>query len=115
MAVAPSILTRILIIVAAVLIAAAGGAAWWIASAADPVTTDAIGDSVQVRPRGQLPVFVESDDAKALYRFAVEHPEILGFMPCVCGCVDLGHTSNRSCYVKAETADRVTFTSHAAT
>jgi hypothetical protein len=115
MAVAPSILTRLIIVIAAVLIAAGGGAMWWVASAADPVTTDSIGDSVQTRARGQLPEFVEGDDAKALYTFAVAHPEILGFMPCVCGCVDLGHTSNRSCYVKAETRDRVTFTSHAAT
>jgi hypothetical protein len=115
MAVTSSVVTRIVIIVATVLIAAGGGAAWWIASAADPVTTDSIGDSVQTRARGQLPEFVEGNDVKALYAFAVAHPEILGFMPCVCGCVDLGHTSNRSCYVKAETPDRVTFTSHAAT
>src|SRR5438093_1164297 len=115
MAASPGIVTRTLIIVAAVLIAAGGGAMWWLASAADPVTTDSIGDSVQTRARNQLPVFAESDGTKALYRFAVDHPEVLTFMPCVCGCVDEGHTSNRSCYVKAETADRVTYTSHAAT
>jgi len=114
MAVAPSLVTRLLIIAAAVLLAAGGGAAWWIASAADPVTTDAIGDSIQTRARGQLPVFAVSAREQALYKFAVERPDILGFMPCTCGCVDFGHTSNRSCYVKAETADKVTFTSHAA-
>jgi hypothetical protein len=36
-------------------------------------------------------------------------------MPCTCGCERFGHTSNRSCYVKDERGDRVTFTSHAAT
>ena len=108
-------MTRILLVVAVVLICAGGGAAWWLASAADPVTTDQIGDQVQTRDRGQLPVFADSEDARALYRFAVEHPEVLSFMPCVCGCVDFGHTSNRMCYIKAETAQRVTFTSHAAT
>jgi len=106
---------RLLLVAGLVLLLAGGGAAWWLASAADPVTTDAIGDQVQTRPRGQLPVFAEGEDARALYRFATEHPEIVAFMPCVCGCVDLGHTSNRSCYVKAETPSRVTFTSHAAT
>ena len=106
---------RLLLVAGVVLLLGGGGAAWWLASAADPVTTDQIGDSVQTRDRGQLPVFAEGDDAKALYRFAVEHPEVLAFMPCVCGCVDLGHTSNRSCYIKAEPSQRVTFTSHAAT
>ena len=108
-------MTRLLLVAAIVLILGGGGAAWWLAAAADPVTVDKIGDRVQTRPRGQLPVFAEGADARALYTFAVEHPEVLSFMPCVCGCADLGHTSNRSCYVKAETADRVTFTSHAAT
>ena len=106
---------RLLVGIAVVLLIGGGGAAWWLASAADPVTTDKIGDQVQTRDRGQLPVFADSADAKALYQFAVDHPEILAFMPCVCGCVDLGHTSNRSCYIKAETPDRVTYTSHAAT
>jgi len=109
------VVTRILLIVAVFLLLAGGGAAWWLASAADSVTTDQIGDQVQTRDRGQLPVFAQGDDARALYRFAVEHPEVLSFMPCMCGCLEFGHTSNRMCYIKAETRDRVTFTSHAAT
>jgi hypothetical protein len=113
MAVAQSVVTRLLIIAAAVLLAAGGGAAWWIASAEDPVTTDAIGDSVQTRARGQLPVFAVGPREQALYKFAVERPDILTFIPCVCGCVDFKHTSNRSCYVKDETADKITYTSHA--
>ena len=106
---------RVLVGVAVILLVAGSGAAWWIASANDPVTTDAIGDSIQTRARGQLPVFADRADTPALYRFAVDHPEVLTFMPCMCGCGGLGHTSNRSCYVKAETSNRVTFTSHAAT
>jgi hypothetical protein len=106
---------RLIVVVVLVVAVGAGGAAWWLASAADPITTDNIGDSVQTRPRGQLPTFIQGADARALYAFAVEHPEVLAFMPCLCGCVDFGHTSNRSCYVKAEGGDRVTFTSHAAT
>ena len=108
-------MTRVLLPLAVVLVLGGGGAAWWMASAADPVTTDQIGDSVQTRDRGQLPTFIQGEDARALYRFAAEHPEVLQFMPCVCGCVDFGHTSNRACYIKAETAQRVTWTSHAAT
>lgn len=108
-------MTRVLVIAAVVLFIGGGGAAWWLASAADPVTTDKLGDSVQTRARGQVPTFIDGDDVRALYRFAAEHPEVLAFMPCVCGCVDFGHTSNRSCYIKAETSDRVTWTSHAVT
>ena len=116
MAAPAGVVTRLLVVGAAVLIVATGGAAaWWLAWAEDPVTIDAIGDSVQTRARGQLPVFADGDDLKALYRFAVEHPEVLSSMPCVCGCVDFGHTSNRSCYVKGSAPGRVTFTSHAAT
>ena len=108
-------MTRLLLVAAIVLILGAGGTVWWLAAAADEVTVDKIGDQVQTRPRGQLPVFADTADARALYTFATEHPEVLSFMPCVCGCVDFGHTSNRSCYIKAETPDRVTYTSHAAT
>lgn len=93
------------------------GATGWLAIGAEPVTTDRIGDQNQTLPRGQLPVFAGDADTKALYRFAVDNPNTLTFMPCTCGCGDpsIGHTSNRSCYVKDEAQGRVTFTSHAAT
>ncbi len=35
------------------------------------------------------------------YRFAVANPDILGKMPCYCGCGAIGHTSNYACYVSA--------------
>lgn len=93
----------------------AGGVAWWLRANAQPVTVDSIGDQNQTVPRGQLPVFAAKGDAARLYSFAVESAETLAWMPCTCGCDRFGHTSNRSCYVKDEQADRITFTSHAAT
>lgn len=87
----------------------------WRAAGGDGVTVDQTGDQVQTLPRGQLPVFAKGADAAALYRFALERRDVLQYMPCMCGCGGLGHTSNRSCYIKAEAGDRVTFTSHAAT
>ncbi|OGO30471.1 MAG: hypothetical protein A2136_02345 [Chloroflexi bacterium RBG_16_54_11] len=33
------------------------------------------------------------------YRFAVANPDILGQIPCYCGCGAMGHTSNYACYV----------------
>ena len=92
-----------------------GGALWWAWSADDPVTVDAIGDQVQTRRGGALPVFAGTGDTASLYRFARERGDVLRWMPCTCGCADLGHTSNRSCYIKAESTDRTTWTSHAAT
>ena len=76
---------------------------------------DEIGDEVQTVPRGRLPVFAGVADVRGLYQFATARGDVLRFMPCTCGCAQLGHTSNRSCYVKAESDASVTYTSHAAT
>jgi hypothetical protein len=96
------------------LVATAG--VWWLAAAQDDaVTIDAIGDRIQTRTDGALPVFAATGDTPELYRFARERGDVLQWMPCTCGCGRLGHASNRACYVKSETADRTTWTSHAAT
>jgi Protein of unknown function with PCYCGC motif len=91
------------------------GAAWIAGSADDPVTRDDIGDEVQTRRGDALPVFAGAGDAAVLYRFARERGDVLQWMPCTCGCAQLGHTSNRSCYIKSASGDRTTWTSHAAT
>jgi hypothetical protein len=36
----------------------------------------------------------------AAYRFAAEHPEILSYVPCFCGCENSGHDGNHDCFVK---------------
>src|SRR5262245_34948231 len=36
---------------------------------------------------------------RAAYTFAAEHPEILGYMPCYCGCERQGHRGNDDCFV----------------
>lgn len=93
------------------------GAHWIVQrrAAAQGVSTDEIGDRVQTVRRGQLPAFAGEDDADVLYRFATTHGDVLRWMPCTCGCAEVGHTSNRSCYIKRETPTDVTYTSHAAT
>jgi hypothetical protein len=92
-----------------------GGVYYLAAAQDDPVTIDQIGDKVQTRAGGALPVFAGQGETAALYRFARERGDVLKWMPCTCGCAQFGHTSNRSCYIKSETADRTTWTSHAAT
>jgi hypothetical protein len=41
----------------------------------------------------------------AAYRFAAEHPEILSYVPCFCGCERSGHQGNEDCFVKARAAN----------
>lgn len=36
---------------------------------------------------------------RASYRFAAEHPEVLNFVPCFCGCERAGHRGSHDCFV----------------
>jgi hypothetical protein len=38
---------------------------------------------------------------KAAYQFAAEHPEVMSYVPCFCGCERMGHRGNEDCFVKA--------------
>ena len=50
----------------------------------------------------------------AAYQFAAEHPEILSYVPCFCGCERSGHQGNHDCFVKAraENGDVVAWDEH---
>lgn len=37
----------------------------------------------------------------AAYMFAAEHPEVLTYVPCFCGCEHGGHKGNEDCFVKS--------------
>ena len=39
------------------------------------------------------------DVVRATYDFAANHPEILRYVPCYCGCGEQGHKANESCFV----------------
>jgi len=39
------------------------------------------------------------DVVRATYDFAAQHPEILNYIPCYCGCGSQGHKANESCFV----------------
>jgi hypothetical protein len=38
---------------------------------------------------------------QAAYQFAAEHPEVLSYVPCFCGCQHNGHRGNDECFVKS--------------
>jgi len=44
-------------------------------------------------------------ETQAMYRYAVANRAVLQWMPCFCGCVNGGHTSNFDCYVRAVLPD----------
>lgn len=50
----------------------------------------------------------------AAYQFAAEHPEVLSYVPCFCGCERQGHEGNTDCFVKsrAENGDVITWDEH---
>ncbi len=64
-----------------------------------------------------MPDFVMSAPPRVreAYQYAVDHPDDLAAVPCYCGCVNMGHTSNLSCYVSGTGPDgTITFDDHAA-
>ena len=66
-------------------------------------------------PETILPPFASgTPELTTLYTFAYQHPEVLSYMPCTCGCGPMGHMSNWNCYVKGIDANGVvTFDPHA--
>ncbi len=50
-----------------------------------------------------------NENVKNAYLFATKNPEILEQVPCYCGCDDIGHQSNKDCYLD----DQGNFVDHA--
>jgi hypothetical protein len=44
-------------------------------------------------------------ETQAMYRYAIGNRALLQYIPCFCGCVNGGHTSNFDCYVRAVLPD----------
>ena len=49
---------------------------------------------------------------KAAYEFAARHPEVIGYVPCFCGCERGGHKSNESCFVAGRRDKAITWDNH---
>jgi hypothetical protein len=65
-------------------------------------------DSLPLEIRNAAQVVLEA------YQFAVANPGTLEQIPCYCGCGDMGHTSNYSCYVREYAEDgALIFDNHA--
>jgi hypothetical protein len=77
--------------------------------AADPQPAVVLGPHPQKDfPPLQLPAYPLSRSPEmitAAYRFAAEHPEILTYVPCFCGCERGGHRGNEDCFVQKRGAN----------
>lgn len=48
------------------------------------------------------------------YQFAIANPDVMKQIACYCGCGNMGHTSNYSCYVQdVDSQGAITFDTHA--
>ncbi len=47
------------------------------------------------------------------YQYAMEHPLVLQWMPCYCGCGGIGHGSNLDCYFEPSAGGTIVFEEHA--
>jgi hypothetical protein len=101
-------------------VAAAGGSlAWWVSAPAEPPRRKtSSGDVLETVTLGGLPSFAVKAGPRAqeAYRYAAANGETLQYIPCFCGCKNIGHRHNADCYVAERHPDgRLTFTSHGAT
>lgn len=53
-------------------------------------------------PPLDIPTYVQRppEVIRAAYLFAAEHPEVLSYVPCFCGCEAAGHRGNHDCFVR---------------
>ena len=57
--------------------------------------------AANMAPMSGMPAEVQNApvSVQQAYQFAIANPDVLKQIPCYCGCGNIGHTSNYSCYV----------------
>ncbi len=72
--------------------------------------------SLAMAPMDGMPDGVKSAPTvvQQAYQFVAANPDVMKQVPCYCGCDDIGHTSNYSCYVSGVDANgQISYDSHA--
>ena len=72
--------------------------------------------ALDMMPMDQMPTEVQSAPVtvQEAYQFAAANPDVMKIIPCYCGCGNIGHTSNYSCYVsRVDEKGVITFDNHA--
>ena len=111
--------TSVLVVALAALVLVLGGLAFWwhndqvsqevAAQAATPAVAEVPEVAKRPHPQKNLPALDfpaypmgrPPEVVRAAYQFAAEHPEILSYVPCFCGCERSGHRGNEDCFVRA--------------
>ncbi|MGH9386402.1 MAG: PCYCGC motif-containing (lipo)protein [Vicinamibacterales bacterium] len=90
--------TAVTMMIGAVIVTAQGGAK---STAAQPAKPSVAARRVTTPPlpaMGFAPVR-PMETIRATYDFAAQHPEILKYVPCYCGCGSEGHANNEACFI----------------
>jgi len=72
--------------------------------------------ALNMAPMAGMPAEVQSApvSVQQAYQFAVANPDVMKQIPCYCGCGNIGHTSNYSCYVSGvDEKGAITYDNHA--
>jgi hypothetical protein len=81
-----------------------------------PACSAAQGGELNMASMSGMPAEVQSApvSVQQAYQFTVANPDLMKQIPCYCGCGDIGHTSNYSCYVSnVNDKGAITFDNHA--
>ena len=73
-------------------------------------------EGLAMAPMAGMPADVKSAPVtvQQAYQFAAANPEVMKQIPCYCGCGQMGHTSNYSCYVQnVDDKGTITYDPHA--
>ena len=73
---------------------------------------------LHMMPMDNMPMEVRSASmhVQQAYQFGAANPDILGDIPCYCGCESIGHESNYDCYVAdVESSGMIIYDTHAVT
>jgi uncharacterized protein with PCYCGC motif len=85
-------------------------------AASPSACTGAPSNDLHMLPLDEMPADVQASPAvvQQAYQFAAANPDLMKQIPCYCGCGNIGHTSNFSCYVSdVDGQGEIAFESHA--
>ncbi len=69
-----------------------------------PAQSFAVAPDMPLVPGNIATAVRPAEVVKAAYLFAAQHPEVLKYVPCFCGCERGGHRGNDDCFVSARDA-----------
>ena len=79
-------------------------------------STQSQSNTLQMMSMDKMPTQVQSAPVtvQTAYQFAAANPAVMKNIPCYCGCGNVGHTSNYSCYVSSvDDKGKIAFDNHA--